>query len=383
MNCEFHLHLYGCFTPEILYEQGKRLSDIPRWAWFAREYEAAWGKAPTWYWGVENGLEILKSECTLSHPTSFAQFQSVFNLSIALFPAVPEDPFPATVALQCVRDQGVQYAELRMVIPVFFSYSQAQIFLCMLSRAFFAACSEDFHPRLVISLPHAPMTLVSQQYEWVREAMKQDSVVAQMLVALDFCGDEEQYDPREKQAFFRKAHAENRATSYPLRFYYHVGECFSQLGMEAALYRVLQVYELGVHRLSHASVLGIPLRSILRSEPEAEIVRLEALQQEILARLKVDGVVIESCPSSNWILSGISRFEDHPLLRLLRSGVRVVLSSDDPAIFRTGYEEERVFCREKLGITEREMEMLDQYAEHVFFASIARDPRRKGCSLGM
>lgn len=369
MNCEFHLHLYGCFTPEILYEQGKRLSDIPRWTWFAREYEAAWGKAPTWYWGVENGLEILISECTLSRPTSFAQFQSIFNLSIALFPAVPEDPFPAAVALQCVRDQGVQYAELRMVIPAFFSHAQAQVFLRTLSHAFSAACTEDFHPRLVISLPHAPLTLLNEQYEWVREAMAQDPVVAQMLVALDFCGDEEQYDPREKQAFFRKAHADNRATPDPLRFYYHVGESFSQLGMEAALTRVLQVHELGVHRLSHASVLGIPPRAILHAEPEAEIVRLAALQQQILARLKEDGAVIESCPSSNWILSGISRFEDHPLPRLLRSGVRVMLSSDDPGIFRTGYEEERIFCREKLGLTKGEMEILDQYAEQVLAAS--------------
>ncbi len=417
---EFHLHLYGCFTAQDLYEQGQLLGEFPRWEWFASEYEAAWGKFPTWYWDKKNGLEILTSEVTLTQPASFAQFQSAFNLSIALFPAVPEDQTPARIALERIRAQGVYYAELRMVIPFYFSHAQAQIFLRTLAGAFSSACTENFQPRLVISLPQGPPSALEQQYSWVREAMAQDSTVAAMLVALDFCGDEEPHPPLEKQDFFQRAHADNLKSGQPLRFYYHVGECFSKIGMQNAIRRIWQTHRLGVDRLSHASALAIPPASYLghsiqetvqerlshiefllesadwlresgcvysldelRKEQETlgekdpaeilarvisahEVEQTHALQQAVVARLRAEEAVIESCPSSNWILSGISRLEDHPLPALLRSGLCVVMSSDDPGIFQTDYEKEEAFCREKLGMSEEELQRLRENGDFIF-----------------
>jgi len=62
---DFHVHLYGCLRSEDLWNIGKdRYKKYEqRLAWYAKEYEKAWGKVPQYqnYW-KENGFELLSKD---------------------------------------------------------------------------------------------------------------------------------------------------------------------------------------------------------------------------------------------------------------------------------------------------------------------------------
>ena len=46
-----------------------------------------------------------------------------------------------------------------------------------------------------------------------------------------------------------------------------------------------------------------------------------------------EGIPLEICPISNQILGYVTDLRDHPAVTLMRSGVRISLNPDDPAIF--------------------------------------------------
>ena len=109
-----------------------------------------------------------------------------------------------------------------------------------------------------------------------------------------------------------------------------------------------------------------PAEILIRTQSTLDIEQTEIFQQVVITQLRKERAVIESCPSSNYILSGISRMEDHPLPALLRSGLYVVISSDDPGFFQTNYKKEEEFCREKLNLTTKDLQELRKNALSLF-----------------
>src|SRR5260370_20009669 len=69
---------------------------------------------------------------------------------------------------------------------------------------------------------------------------------------------------------------------------------------------------------------------------------------EIMDLLAERKIPLEICPESNIKTAAIARqlqredarIEDHPLPKLLRHGIPIVLSTDDPAMFHTTLHEE-------------------------------------------
>ena len=55
----------------------------------------------------------------------------------------------------------------------------------------------------------------------------------------------------------------------------------------------------------------------------------------LLKALARAGIVCDVCPTSNLRTGAVASGAEHPLLRMLRAGVRVTLSTDDPAVFGT------------------------------------------------
>jgi adenosine deaminase len=55
----------------------------------------------------------------------------------------------------------------------------------------------------------------------------------------------------------------------------------------------------------------------------------------LLKALVKKGIVCDVCPTSNLRTGAVSGAEAHPLLRLVRAGLRVTLSTDDPGLFGT------------------------------------------------
>jgi aminodeoxyfutalosine deaminase len=82
----------------------------------------------------------------------------------------------------------------------------------------------------------------------------------------------------------------------------------------------------------------------------------------ILAARKV---VLEVCPVSNLRTGALAKqleneavsLQHHPLPQLIRHGIPVVLSTDDPAMFHTSLGEEYFHAKE-MGLSEKELERL-------------------------
>src|ERR1700676_479244 len=113
-----------------------------------------------------------------------------------------------------------------------------------------------------------------------------------------------------------------------------------------------QAATLGLHRLMHAGEIGGPEK--IREAVEllgAERIGhgIAAIHDPALMDLLADRrIPLEICPTSNLKTGALDRqlrrnnatIADHPLPQLLRHGIPVVLSTDDPAMFHTTLLEE-------------------------------------------
>jgi adenosine deaminase len=74
------------------------------------------------------------------------------------------------------------------------------------------------------------------------------------------------------------------------------------------------------------------------------------------------GVVLEMCPTSNWLTSGVARIADHPSLRLLRGGAKVTLNTDDPGVMGIDLNHEWSVAQEEIGFTDDDLRRSTEHA---------------------
>jgi adenosine deaminase len=133
----------------------------------------------------------------------------------------------------------------------------------------------------------------------------------------------------------------------------------------------LKAADYGLHRLIHAGEIGGPEKI----REAVEILGVErvghgiaAIHDVALMDLLADRrIALEICPTSNLRTGALARqvgderagLAQHPMARLIRHGVPVVLSTDDPAMFHTTLGQEYQQARE-LGLTEKELEEVVQ-----------------------
>jgi aminodeoxyfutalosine deaminase len=135
----------------------------------------------------------------------------------------------------------------------------------------------------------------------------------------------------------------------------------------------LPVYEAasnaGLHRLVHAGEIGGPEKI----REAVEFLRVErvghgiaAIHDVALMDLLADRrIPLEICPISNVRTGALARqlnssdatLQEHPLPQLLRHGIPVVLSTDDPAMFHTDLTTE-YHSAQKMGLSESELRQL-------------------------
>jgi aminodeoxyfutalosine deaminase len=127
--------------------------------------------------------------------------------------------------------------------------------------------------------------------------------------------------------------------------------------------------EQGLHRLMHAGEIGGPEKI----REAIELLGVERIGHGIAAihdpalmdLLAERRIPLEVCPTSNIRTGALDKqfgrkktvVGDHPLPQLLRHGIPVVLSTDDPAMFHTTLEDE-YRAAHAMGLTERELTQL-------------------------
>jgi adenosine deaminase len=129
----------------------------------------------------------------------------------------------------------------------------------------------------------------------------------------------------------------------------------------------LKVADCGLHRLIHAGEIGGPEK--IREAVEFLGVErvghgIAAIHDVALMDLLADRrIALEICPTSNLRTGALARqvgddtaaLAQHPMAKLIRHGVPVVLSTDDPAMFHTTLSEEYQRAQE-MGLAEKELE---------------------------
>lgn len=64
----------------------------------------------------------------------------------------------------------------------------------------------------------------------------------------------------------------------------------------------------------------------------------------LLERLRREDVLLELCPTSNWLTHSVASLEEHPLPGLYRAGVPVCINSDDPQLMDIDLVHEYDLC---------------------------------------
>lgn len=116
--------------------------------------------------------------------------------------------------------------------------------------------------------------------------------------------------------------------------------------------------ECGLHLVAHAGETGGPesVRAALAIGAERIGHGIAAVRDEaLLAELRDRRIPLEICITSNLCTGVVGRLEDHPVGKIARAGVPIVLNTDDPAMFGTTLCREYELAESIFGLDRREL----------------------------
>jgi adenosine deaminase len=95
--------------------------------------------------------------------------------------------------------------------------------------------------------------------------------------------------------------------------------------------------------------------------------------QDVMRRLIAQDVLLEVCPTSNWITSAVPSLAAHPLPGLLRAGIPVCVNSDDPNLFGIDLVNEYKVCEREYGFVKADFSAMNHAAlRHSFLPAEIR-----------
>ncbi len=288
---ELHLHLEGAIPPEVYLDLAHK------------------------YWGPDEIRDVAELRRALRH-RDFAEFLSRWTRFTGLLREPDDVRLGAAGVARGLLEQGVRYAELHLSST---DALRRGIPLEPLVRAAHAGLVDgaagdgELRVALIIDLVRStPIPLTLQTVEAAAELGEYG------VVAVGLGGDESRFPPELYAAAYE------RAAGLGLRRTAHAGEAAGPESVWGALRR------LGCERIGHG----------VRAAEDPDLVE----------HLRETGVPLEVCPTSNVHTGTVSTLADHPLASLLRSGVRVSLSSDDPTFFETDIVREYELARDVAGL---------------------------------
>jgi len=304
---ELHCHLEACFRPRTVMEVGKTLGlDIPQHPEdFHRE------------WLLTRPLQNLD--------VALARFVDIQRIWCS--PEVIERM--TFEACEDAAEQGIRVMEFRYS-PDFIAFGKPHLDREEIHRAILRGVRRAAALDLQVGL----IGIVQKTLPLADAARTVDFIVdcAGTFVALDFADK----DTHELRAY---APMVDKARKAGLHLTVHAGE---EPGPHAAQQVRDAIEILGAERIGH----GI---HIIGDAGVMELVRGK-------------NVVLEVCPTSNWLCNSVPSTREHPIRRLMEAGVPVTINSDDPSLFGIDLCHEYELLHREHGFTREEFERCNEVA---------------------
>jgi aminodeoxyfutalosine deaminase len=161
-----------------------------------------------------------------------------------------------------------------------------------------------------------------------------------------------------------------------------------ELSVPTAAFRPVyaRAAEIGLHRLMHAGEVGGPdkIREAIELLGAERIGHgIAAINDpDLMDLLAQRRIPLEVCPGSNTKTGALAlqlrredtEIEDHPLPKLLRHGIPIVLSTDDPAMFHTTLQTEYESAA-RMGLREDELVRIIEMGFQHAFSSTGQRPK--------
>ena len=100
----------------------------------------------------------------------------------------------------------------------------------------------------------------------------------------------------------------------------------------------------------------------------------------LLNRMRDEGIMLELCPTSNWLTHSVSSIEEHPLPLFYRRGIPLSINSDDPRLMNIDLVHEYEICARYYGLGSDDFKKINREAvSHSFLSNDIRKEVLKTC----
>lgn len=309
---DIHCHLEACFRHQTLIDIGNRVGlRVPTDPeTFRRDYLVA---------DPEDSLEAMIA--------GFARVQALWYDPPAIRQLTRE-------AVEDAAAQEVRLLELRYA-PDFIQNGRPELTFDMIHSAILEGIADANADIAVGLIGIIRRTLPFNEAESVADFVISN---ADTFVGIDLADQEIDFPGRLFATLFE------RAKTAGLGVTVHAGE----IGVEESRLNVREAIEvMGADRIGHG---------------------LHIIHDPELIELVVDRQIpLELCPTSNVLTGSIDAIESHPFKALMDQGVRTTINTDDPALFAIDWNSEYQVAKEKLGLSESEINQCLQTAVEASF----------------
>ncbi|MBX7232573.1 MAG: adenosine deaminase [Bdellovibrionales bacterium] len=87
----------------------------------------------------------------------------------------------------------------------------------------------------------------------------------------------------------------------------------------------------------------------------------------VMEYVKEQNVILELCPTSNWLTQAIPDLTQHPFKKLKDFGIKTTINTDDPGIFNIDLNHEYKWLHEVLGLSVFDLEQCSDWAAKASF----------------